>query len=260
MGKAGRLQTQQPVQVQLPRRGGKQVCPAHHLGDAHAGIIHHHRQLIGKHPVCPAQVEIAAVPQQVLRVGAHAAVRKGDGLVRHHQAIGRGFLFALFRDLFRRQPPAGARVDDVAVRGVGCAGGVQLGAGAKAGVYQPHLFQFAVALGIDVPALALVIGRVCAAGAAALVPRKPQPRKVLLQQVGVDAGAALGVQILDAQHDAPALTFCAEPCQQAARQIAQMQPSAGAGRKAPGDRAAGGYRDLVLHGCASFRFTGFYSL
>ena len=115
VGKTGRLQAQQPVQVQLPRRGGKQVCPAHHLGDAHAGIVHHHRQLIGKHPVCPAQIEVAAIPQQVLRVGAHAAVRKGDGLIRHHQAVGRGFLFALFRDLFRRQSPAGARVDDVAV-------------------------------------------------------------------------------------------------------------------------------------------------
>ena len=188
----------------------------------------------------------------------HAAVRKGNLLVRHHQAVGRGFLFALFRNFLRRQSPAGARVDDVAVRGMGCAGGVQLGAGAKAGVHQSPLLQFAVALGIDLPALALVIGRVCAAGAAALVPCKPQPCKILFQQVGVDAGAALGIQILDAQHDAPALTFCAEPCQQAARQIAQMQPSAGAGRKAPGDRAAGGYRDLVLHGCASFRFYWFF--
>ena len=191
-------------------------------------------------------------------MGAHAAVRKGDLLVRHHQTVGRGFLFALFRNFLRRQSPAGARVDDVAVRGVGCAGGVQLGAGAEARVHQPLLLQLAVALGIDVPAFALVIGRVCAAGAAALVPRKPQPRKVLLQQVGVDAGAALGVQVLDAQHDAPALTFCAEPRQQAAGQIAQMQPSAGAGRKAPGDRAVLGYRDLVLHGCASFRFYWFF--
>ena len=45
----------------------------------------------------------------------------------------------------------------------------------------------------------------CAAGAAALVPCKPQPRKVLLQQVGVDAGAALGVQILNAEDDLSAL-------------------------------------------------------
>ena len=58
-------------------------------------------------------------------------------------------------------------------------------------------------------------------------------RKGLLQQVRVNARAALGVQILDAQHDAAALAFGTEPGQQTAGQIAQMQPPAGAGRKAP---------------------------
>ena len=59
------MQTQQPVQVQLPRRGGQQIRPSHHLGHAHAGIIHHHRQLVGKHAVRPAQIEIAAITQQI---------------------------------------------------------------------------------------------------------------------------------------------------------------------------------------------------
>ena len=49
--------------------------------------------------------------------------------------------------------------------------------------------------------------------------------------------AALGVEVLDAQHDAPAPAFGAEPRQQAAGQIAQMQPPAGAGGEPPDDSA-----------------------
>ena len=198
MGKGWSLQAQQTVQVQLPRRGGQQVRPAHHLGDPHAGIVHHHGQLIGEHAVRPAQVKVAAVPQQVLRVGAHAAVQKGDLLVRHPHPVGRGLLFALFGDLGGGQVPAGAGIDDVAVRGVGRTGRVQLGAGTEAGVHKALRFQLFVLPGVDVRAFALVVRPVGAAGAAALVPHKTQPCKVLLQQVRVNARAALGVQILDA--------------------------------------------------------------
>ena len=185
------------------------------------------------HTIGAAQVEVAAVLQQVLGVFSHTAVREGNIFIRHHQAVGRGLLFALFGDLGGGQVPAGAGIDDVAVRGVGRAGRVQLGAGTEAGVHKALRFQLFVLPGVDVRAFALVVRPVGAAGAAALVPHKTQPCKVLLQQVRVNARAALGVQILDAQHDAAALAFGTEPGQQAAGQIAQMQPPAGAGRKAP---------------------------
>ena len=105
---------------------------------------------------------------------------------------------------------------------MGRAGRVQLGAGAKTRVHKAALFQLFVACGVDLRALTLVIGAVRPTGAAALVPDKAQPAQVFFQLVGISAGAALGVQILNAQHDAPALTFCAEPRQQAAGQIAKM--------------------------------------
>ena len=57
---------------------------------------------------------------------AHTAVGEGDVLVRHHEAVGRGFLLPLFGDFFGCQPPAGAGIDDVAVRGVGRTGGMAL--------------------------------------------------------------------------------------------------------------------------------------
>ena len=114
---------------------------------------------------------------------------------------------------------------------------MELGTGTEAGVHKALRFQLFVAPGVNVGALALVIGAVGAAAAAALVPDKAQPAQVLFQCVGIFAGAALGIQILNAQNDAPALTSGAEPGQQAAGQIAQMQPPAGAGGKAPGHSA-----------------------
>ena len=78
-------------------------------------------------------------------------------------------------------------------------------------------------------ALALVIGGVGAAPAAALVGRKPQPGQVGFQQVGKGAGAAGGVQVLDAQHHPAAPAFGRQPGQQAAAQVAQVHPPAGAG-------------------------------
>ena len=227
------LQAQQTVQIELPCRGRQQVRPAHHFGDAHAGVVHHHGQLIGKHAVRPAQVEVPAVVQQVLGVFPHAAVHKGDVLIRHPHPVGRGFLFALFGDLSGSQIPAGAGIDDVAVRSVWRTGGVQLGTGAEARVHQPLRFQLFVLCRVDVRALALVVRPVGAASAAALVPVQAKPVQVLLQQVGVDARTAFRIQVLNAQDDAPALALGAEPGQQAAGQIAQMQPPAGAGRKAP---------------------------
>ena len=119
---------------------------------------------------------------------------------------------------------------------MGRTGRMQLGAGAKARVHQTPVLQLPEAGSVDLRALALVIGAVRPAGAAALVPDKAQPVEVLLQQVGVDSRAALGVQILNAQHDASAPASGTEPRQQAAGQIAQMQPTAGAGCKPAGWR------------------------
>ena len=237
MGELRRFQPQQTIEIELPGGGREQVCAPHHLRDPHTGIIHHHGQLVGKHAIGAAEVEIPAVAEQVLGVGAHTAIGEGDVLIGHHETIGRGLLFALFGDLLRRQAPAGAGIDHIAVGGVGCAGGMELGTGAETGVNKALCFQFVIALGVDGGALALVIGAVGAAAAAALVPDKAQPAQVLFQCVGIFAGAALGIQILNAQNDAPALTSGAEPGQQAAGQIAQMQPPAGAGGKAPGHSA-----------------------
>ena len=237
MGELRCRQTQKPIQIELPRRRGKQVGPAHDFGDTHPGVVHHDGQLIRKYAVGAAEVKVTAVAQKVFCMFAHTAVGEGDVLVRHHEAVSRGFLFPLFGDFFGCQPPAGAGIDDVAVRGVGRTGGMELAAGAEAGIDKPHVFQLFVALGVDAAALALVIWLMGAALAAALIPEKAQPPKVFFQLVGVLAGAALRVQILDAENDSPAPALGAQPCKEAAREVAQMEPPAGAGGEPPDDSA-----------------------
>ena len=237
MGKARCRQTQQPVEIELPRGGGQQVGAAHHFGHAHPGIVHHHRQLIGKHPIGTAEVEIAAVPQQVLPVLAHTAIHKDDLFVGHPEPVSRCFLLPLFGNFGGRQIPAGAGIDHVSVRSMGCAGSMELGAGAETGIDQPLRLQLGVLFLIDAAAFALVIGRVRPAGAAALLPDKAEPAQILFQLVGILAGAAFGIQILDPEDDLPSLLLRAQPCQQAAGKVAEMEPPAGAGRKPP-DHAA----------------------
>ena len=53
--------------------------------------------------------------QEILGVDAHTAVGEGNILVRNHETVGRSLLFPLLSDLRRRQTPAGAGVDDIAV-------------------------------------------------------------------------------------------------------------------------------------------------
>ena len=105
-----------------------------------AGIIHHHRQLIGEHPVGPAQQEIPAVPGEILAVGAHVSIREADNDTRRDPQPQRRRTAAAARPLCRLflcQIPAGAGVDDLPVLPVRGAGRMELRPGAEARVDQP---------------------------------------------------------------------------------------------------------------------------
>lgn len=49
--KLRRRQPQELLKIQLPGGGGQQVRPPDHLRHTHGGVVHHDRQLIGKHAV-----------------------------------------------------------------------------------------------------------------------------------------------------------------------------------------------------------------
>ena len=138
MDEGGRRQLQEPVEVQLPGRGGQQVRPPDHLRHTHGGVVHYYRQLIGEHAVGPAEEKVSAVLRQLFRVMPHVPVDERKFLVRHLQAKGRGAVLRPLFPLRGGQAPAGPGVDGRTVLPVGSAGGVELRPGAEAGI----LFQF----------------------------------------------------------------------------------------------------------------------
>ena len=232
MVKPGRCQAQQMVKVQLPGGGIQQVSPPHHLRDAHGGVVHHHSQLIGKHPVRPPQQKITAVRRQIFLIPAHVAVRKAPSLVRHDQPQRWRAETAFLCDLRRRQMPAGSGIDHLPVLPVRGGGRVQLRAGAETGIDQPHPLQFFQRRLIDGGAPALLIGAGAAVLSGADVPVQSQPAEVRFHLRRVPPGTPGGVQVLHPQQDPSALLPGGEPHQQGAQEIAQMKPPAGGRRKA----------------------------
>jgi len=54
-------QPQRAKQQNLPSRRLQQIRPAHHFGDPHGRVVHHHRQLISRHIVAPPNNKIPKV-------------------------------------------------------------------------------------------------------------------------------------------------------------------------------------------------------
>ena len=221
-----RGQAQLPVKPELARCAGQEVAAAHDLIDAHQRVVHNDGQLVGKHTVGPPQEKIPAVAGEVFFIVPHVAVLKGNDLVGHLHAPGGGADLGALGNFGGRQAATGPGVDDLPVAAVGRTGRVQLTAAAKAGVDQPTAGQFVEVPLINFAAVTLVDRRRRAVGG------KAEPCQIVHNGVRIAAGAALGVQILNAQQHLPALAFGAQPGQQAAHQVAQVHPPAGAGRVA----------------------------
>jgi len=61
MEEGGRLKPERAIEQNLPRGGKQQVCPAHHFGDPHRGIVHDHGELIGRNSVMPPGHKITEI-------------------------------------------------------------------------------------------------------------------------------------------------------------------------------------------------------
>jgi hypothetical protein len=85
---ARRGQRERALQHDLPRRGGEEVCAAHHVGDALLGVVHHDRELVREEPVAPPQHEIAHLARDVLPDAALHPILELDAAGRHAQAPG----------------------------------------------------------------------------------------------------------------------------------------------------------------------------
>ena len=144
--------------------------PAHDFADAAERVIDDDGQLIAEKPVRAAEDEVAAVVREVFRIQSVMAVAHGDGFIRHAQAIGRAAGFHLFGDFLRRKTRARAAVNGRVVAAVGRVGGVELGAGAEAGVNQLLFIEHVEIALIKFCALALHKRR--------LIPDQAQPCQI----------------------------------------------------------------------------------
>ena len=78
------------LQPQLPGGGVQQIAAPHHLGDPLKGVVHHHRQLIGVHPVRAAEDKVPALRRQVLGTVPLELIPEGDRLLRDRAARASG--------------------------------------------------------------------------------------------------------------------------------------------------------------------------
>lgn len=177
--------------------------PPDHLGDAHLRVVNHHGKLIGKDAVAAADEEVTAVTGEDLGLRAKDTVGKGDGargVIRagNHKAERRGAHSGASRDLLGGEASAGARVDGRAVARVGRARGVELGACAEARVEQSRVAELLEGGLIRLNTVALVVG--------SLVPIEAKPVKISEQAVCPRPRLGARVEVLYAQHHAPAGT------------------------------------------------------
>ena len=204
--------------------------PAHDFVYAAERVIHDDGELIAEKPVGAAQNEIAAVAREILLIQPVVAVADGNRFIRHAQAVRGAAGFQLLRDGLRGEMGACAGVNGHIVAAVRRVGGVELRAGAEAGIEQACFIERVKIAPIDVGALALHERR--------FIPDDAQPRQIGNGGVAQALGAARRIQILDAQQKAPALTAGGEIRDQRAEQVAQMQPPARRGRETADDRRA----------------------
>ena len=191
-----RRKPEQLLQIELSRRRGQEILPAHDLRDARLRIVRHHGKLIGIDAVGAPYDKVAAVMRQILAVHTLNAVPERSVPVRHTQPP-RGAA-RLFCTLRRCQSAARPGVDHIAVGGMRRRRRVELTARAVAGIDPPQRLQPRKlrAVGLRSPALRGLL----------TIPVEPQPRKVALELLGVFWAAAVRVEILDAQHHLSART------------------------------------------------------
>ena len=90
---------------------------------------------------------------------------------------------------------------------------------------------------VDRAAARLVVFLAGLRAARTRIPLQPHPLQVLHQRGGVGLLAALGIRVLDAQDEAPAVVAREQPAEQRGTRIAEMELARGAGSEAGGDGA-----------------------
>ncbi len=203
--------------MNLARRVPQQVGPAHDVGDALKGIVHHHRQLIGKQPVGPLDDKIAHFARQILLQVAVNAVVEVGAHIRHAHPPGPA-------DLSCRQAiAAGAGVDDLAF--IVARRLRELAAGAGTGKDRALRLQRIQRGGIGLVALRL--------NQHLAVPMQAIRLQLAQDRVGRAGLATRAVEIFHPHQPLPAGGAGVEPARQRGDKRAEVQRASGGRGKAP---------------------------
>ncbi len=222
--------------------------PAHDFVYAAERVVHDDGELIAEKPVGAAQNEIAAVAREILPIQPVVTVANGNRFIRHAQTVRGAAGFQLLRDGLRGETGACAGVNGYVVAAVGRIGGVELRAGAKAGIEQPFFIERVKIAPIDVGALALHERR--------FIPDDAQPRQIIGGGVAQALRAARRIQILDAQQKAPRPDCGRRYAISAQSKLPKCSRPLGVGAKRPTTGALKRPSAGCAGRCASFRRPG----
>ena len=78
MNVARRLAAQGSDELDLPRRRRQQVDAAHHFGDAHGEVVHHHGELVAVEAIAALEDDVSHLLGHVLETVAVDAVFEID--------------------------------------------------------------------------------------------------------------------------------------------------------------------------------------
>ena len=241
-GRAHAHADQRAIDVDLARGVVDVIVAAHHVGDAHVQIVHHHREVVRRIAIGTEDHQIIEFGIRELDAALHLVVPRHcavERVLEADYAIGHvavtGVLFAIgavvARLFFRGERGLTNRIEFLA----GLVGVVR-------GASGDHLLgDFAVA----VETLGLVDRTFVVAQA--------QPVHRFQDRVDRRLGAALAVGILDPQHELAARVARGQPAVQRGAGAADMQITGRAGSEAGADghaEAAGNRKDGILPGMA----------
>src|SRR5690606_2762473 len=237
-----RLGAQRAVDVDLARGVVDVVVAAHHVGDAHVQVVHHHGEVVGGIAVGPED-------HQVVELGVGDLDAALDLVVPGHHAVERVLQADDAVGIVapgRAAVAVGAVVARLLAGGHGgLAHGVQLLARFVGIVGMAGGHQLFGHLAIALHAGGLVDG--------AFVVVQAQPVHRLEDGVDRGLGAALAVGVLDAQDELPAAAARLQPAVQRGAGTTDVQVAGGAGGEAGAAGHGGWRRGVTRHSSGSPR-------
>ena len=201
-GDADRVQG--AVERDLARSGREQVLAAQHVGDAHERVVHRVHEGVQRRAVRADHHEVRHGAGLEGDLPAHQ-VGEGDVLVRHAQPPDRRAALGLEGgDLLVREVTVVTVVAQLGIAAGGPVTGLGL-LGARVGRVDVSAgLELLDHVRVDLPTLGLTVRLVRAADLDALVPVDPEPAHRLEQLLVGLLRVALGVRVLDAEHEGAA--------------------------------------------------------